>query len=245
VLPSRSPRRSPSTGWPQVHDHGSGRSGETRSVGVERPARTICPASPALRAASVTNLVLPTPASPVTATQAPRPPAARLKISASAANSSSRPTTTGHHIPGIIACTPCPEGIHDPWPSADERHQPPSQTPPCRQQEHTPYSPGKPHTAVSPSDVADAVPRSSRSALPGHREPVNDRQYGIGDLAASGRGQTEPGAKTPSSMAAAFIAPMTHEYADPSTIMRHEHALLLAWSCPRLPAETVTSVAPD
>jgi hypothetical protein len=48
------------------------------------------------------------------------------------------------------------------------------------------------------------------------------------DLAASERGRTEPGAKTPSSMAAALIAPTTHEYADPSTIMRHEHALLSA-----------------
>jgi hypothetical protein len=41
-------------------------------------------------------------------------------------------------------------------------------------------------------------------------------------------GRTEPGAKTLSSMAAALIAPTTHEYADPSTIMRLEHALLSA-----------------
>jgi site-specific recombinase XerD len=79
----------------------SGRSGETRSVGVERPASTACPRSRARPAASVTSLVLPTPASPMTTAQAPRPPAAQLIILISAASSSPRPTTTGHRTTGL------------------------------------------------------------------------------------------------------------------------------------------------
>jgi hypothetical protein len=128
-----------------------------RSMGVERPAKTTCPRMRAPSAALVTSLVLPIPASPMTTAQPPRPPAAWLKISASAASSSSRPTTTGHRMPGIVACAPAQK-------AQPGRGPPPSPT-------HHALTNKAPRARVAPRSAhltwLTAVPRSAVRALAG------------------------------------------------------------------------------
>jgi hypothetical protein len=81
----------------------SGRSGEARSVGEQRPRRQTCPRPRAATAASLTSRVFPTPASPTTSTHEPAPAAAPSIASARRASSTSLPTTTGQRTPSMLA----------------------------------------------------------------------------------------------------------------------------------------------